>query len=98
MRLSPEEAQKLIDEFKLLGDQKKAIDKRRREISETLGVGRTLGLEADFLRAPSTVKTAYDAHALRRWVPADTLCMCRITRTQRDNGRIVAKLKPKESK
>lgn len=98
VELQPPQVERLLTEFRDLGEEMSKLAKRRREITDSLPSGRTEGETLAFYRERDSFRSAFSAEKLKQYVPAAVLARCRVTRCHKGCGRLVPKLKPRKKK
>ena len=96
--LTPAKADALIQEFIDLGEQMKRLKDRRAKIAKQFAPGRTEGDRLALYVAGRGYSSRFDAALLRRYVPAATLDLCRVTTYKNGSVRVVPKSKPRPKK
>ena len=96
--MTPAKADALIQEFIDLGEQMKRLKDRRAKIAQQFAPGRTEGDRLAMYVAGRGCSSRFDAALLRRYVPAATLDLCRVTTYNNGYARVVPKSKPRPKK
>ena len=96
--MTPAKADALIQEFIDLGEQMKRLKDRRAKIAQQFAPGRTEGDRLALYVAGRGYSSRLDAALLRRYVPAATLDLCRVTTYKNGSARVVPKSKPRPKK
>ena len=96
--MTPAKADALIREFIDLGEQMKRLKDRRAKITQQFAPGRTEGDRLALYVAGRGYSSRFDAALLRRYVPAATLDLCRVTTYKNGSARVVPKSKPRPKK
>lgn len=96
--MTPKQADKLIQEFKDLGEQMQKLKERRAKIVAQFEGGRTEGEQLAIYIQGRGWRSRFDAARLKMYVPARTLDLCRVTTHFNGSAKVVPKLKPKAKK